>query len=648
VTEPNQQRRAVSPAQAFEAAVALHRGGLLADAEQFYRTILAKQPDHFGALYYLGLLTSQTGRFDEAVGLLQRALAAEPNGIETYNGLGIALAGLGRHAEAIVSYEKAIALNPRFAEAHNNLGLALAALGRHEEAIPRYETALAYQSDYVEASGNLGSSLASLDRHDKAIPHFEHLLSVRPDSWEGRINLGRALTAIKREAEALPHLRAALELRPDHAETHLFLGIALTALEREAEAIGYYERAAELQPDLAEAHAARGSALTTLGRLDEAHQAYETALALAPSRTSVHRRLAMAKHFAPGDRQLQAMEDLARNIGALEEEQKIGLYFALGKAYADLGDQARAFGHLAQGNALKRRRISYDERMALAVIARIRQAFTAELIERKSGIGVASNLPVFIVGMPRAGTTLVEQILASHPQVFGGGERHDFSDALAELIDTESPSSPILQLIQSLDRDKLSGIAERYLAASRALAPDAARVTDKMPANFRFAGLIHLALPGARIINVRRDPVDNCMACFSQSFADDNQAFSYDLGELGRYYRAYSELMDHWRDVLPKGVLLDVQYEDLVADFEVQARRIVAHCGLDWDERCLAFHETERRVKTASAAQVRQPLYKSAVGRWQPYKDMLKPLLDELGGGAKTGRPSRRSRAKHP
>ena len=232
---------------------------------------------------------------------------------------------------------------------------------------------------------------------------------------------------------------------------------------------------------------------------------------------------------------------------------------------------------------------------------------------------------------------------------------------MAELIDTESATSPILQLVQSLDREKPAGIAERYLAASRAIAPDAARVTDKMPANFRFAGLIHLALPQARIINVRRDPIDNCMACFSQSFADDNQAFSYDLGELGRYYRAYAELMDHWRDVLPSDALLDVQYEELVADFEAQARRIILYCGLEWDERCLAFHETERRIKTASAVQVRQPLYRSAVGRWQPYRDMLKPLLDELAGGAdvgsKTGpptaepvtagRPSGRSGAKH-
>ncbi len=349
----------------------------------------------------------------------------------------------------------------------------------------------------------------------------------------------------------------------------------------------------------------------------------------------------MAKHFAPGDLQLQAMEGLARNIGALEEEQKIGLHFALGKAYADLGDHVRAFDHLVQGNALKRRRIIYDERMALAVIARIGHAFTAELIKSKSGLGVhASKVPVFIVGMPRAGTTLVEQMLASHPLVFGGGERHDFSDALAELIDTESATSPIRQLVQSLDREKLAGIAARYLAASRAIAPDAARVTDKMPANFRFAGLIHLALPQARIINVRRDPIDNCMACFSQSFADDNQAFSYDLGELGRYYRAYAELMDHWRGVLPSDVLLDVHYEELVDDFEAQARRIVAHCGLEWDERCLAFHETERRIKTASAVQVRQPLYRSAVGRWQPYRDMLKPLLDELAEGAEIGSKS--------
>jgi tetratricopeptide (TPR) repeat protein len=635
----NRQRREVSPAQAFEAALALHRGGRRADAEQFYRTILSREPDHFGALYYLGLAASEGGRFDEAIAALQRARAIEPNAVETYNSLGIALAGLGRHAEAIEHYEKAIALNPGFAEAHNNLGLALAALGRHEDAIQRYEAALAHRSDYVEANGNLGSALASLDRHDRAIPHFEHLLSVRPDSWEGHINLGRALTAVKREAEALSHLRAALELRPDHAETHLFLGIALTAVEREEEAVACYERAIVLQPDLSDAHSGRGSALTTLGRIDEAHQAYETALALAPARANVHRRLAMAKRFMPGDPQLKAMEDLARDIGTLDEEQRIGLHFALGKAYADLGDRSRAFGHLVEGNALRRTRIVYDERVALVVIERIRLAFSPGLIGSKSGIGVASDLPIFIVGMPRSGTTLVEQILASHPLVFGGGERHDFSDALAGLIETENATSPILKFVESLDREKLAGIAERYLAASRAIAPEASRITDKMPANFRFIGLIHLALPRARIIHVRRDPLDTCMACFSQLFAEDNQPFSYDLGELGRYYRAYAELMDHWGRVLPQGALLDVHYEDLVSDFELQAQRIVAYCGLDWDQRCLAFHQTARRVKTASAVQVRQPLYQSAVGRWQPYREMLKPLLDELENGGEVKSP---------
>ena len=248
--------------------------------------------------------------------------------------------------------------------------------------------------------------------------------------------------------------------------------------------------------------------------------------------------------------------------------------------------------------------------------------FSAEIMRERAGQGDPSPLPVFIIGMPRSGTTLCEQILASHPKIHGAGELGDFEAAVAALDSAGGIPSDI-------GGEELRAIGAGYLARVAALAPHAARITDKMPANFRFAGLIHLALPNARLIHLRRDPVDTCLSCFSILFGGD-QPFTYDLGELGRYYRAYQRLMAHWRAVLPPGVMLEVDYEALVGDFAREARGILTHCGIEWNDACLDFHKTQRPVHTASAVQVRQPIYRSSVGRWRPSGDVLRPLLDAL------------------
>jgi len=260
----------------------------------------------------------------------------------------------------------------------------------------------------------------------------------------------------------------------------------------------------------------------------------------------------------------------------------------------------------------------------------IRAVFTSELIRKWQNVGYPSPVPVFIVGMVRSGSTLIEQILASHPQVFGGGELTSFPDAVQK-IQTNFGSSVIFpELVSGMTDEDYRDLGARYLAELERLAPAAIRITDKMPGNFMFAGLIHLALPNAIIIHTLRDPVDTCLSCFSKLFAE-GQNHTYDLAELGQYYRHYQALMMHWHRVLPPGRILDVRYEDVVADLEGQVRRIIAHCGLAWDPRCLAFHQTKRPVLTASGAQVRQPIYNTAIGRWRVYESFLGPLLAELG-----------------
>jgi hypothetical protein len=324
------------------------------------------------------------------------------------------------------------------------------------------------------------------------------------------------------------------------------------------------------------------------------------------------------------------MIDLASRPERLTTDERMQLDFALGKAYADLKDYRRSFDHLRRGAAAKRAQTDYDEAAAMALFDRIEAAFPPERFAAASGRGDPSRTPIFILGMPRSGTTLVEQILASHPDVTGAGELRTASDVFGQVRAVTGEVAHYPDFVPALDAATLKAMGGLYGAELQRLAPGARRITDKMPSNFYFVGLIHMALPNARILHTVRDPLDTCLSCYSKLFAGE-QNHTYDLGELGRYHRRYQRLMDHWRGVLPPGRFLDVSYEALVADLEGQTRRILAHCGLDWDERCLSFHETQRPVRTASASQVRRPIYCGSVGRWRAYAEDLAPLIEALG-----------------
>jgi tetratricopeptide (TPR) repeat protein len=378
-----------------------------------------------------------------------------------------------------------------------------------------------------------------------------------------------------------------------------------------------------LKPDRGQAWNRIGLALRHAGRFAEAREAFLKAHALDPKATGILLNLANTTQFSAGDPVIASMEALLRDEAELPETARAPLAFALGKAYADIGEPARSFAHLARGNALKRRQTAYDEAGMLRQFDMIAAAFTGELLRAKAGSGAPSRLPIFILGMPRSGTTLVEQIVASHQAVHGGGELRYLPETVAAL----SPRYPADAIM--LGSAQLRALGERYLARLGPLAPEAAGITDKMPSNFFFLGLIHLALPDAVVIHVMRDPVDTCYSCFATLFSD-RQDFSFDLGELGRYYRRYQGLMAHWRRVLPPGRMLEVAYEDVVADTERAARAIIAHCGLDWDPACLSFHETERSITTASGLQVRQPIYRTALGRARAYDEFLAPLRAAL------------------
>jgi tetratricopeptide (TPR) repeat protein len=404
------------------------------------------------------------------------------------------------------------------------------------------------------------------------------------------------------------------------------MGSALQDQGKLDAAVQSYEPALALKPDYAEAHGNLGTALVTLGRIDEACQCFERAVKLTPRSPRFHQLLSGMKKFTADDPQLADLRALAREVDSFSEAQQIDLHFALGKACDGIGAREEAFRHYLSGNALKPKHLGYDERKWLDRLEHVRLSFAPAIMESHAGSGDPSPVPIFIVGMPRSGSTLIEQILASHPKVHGAGELNNFEDEIAR-IDPKA----IFDGVPSTEA--LHAVGTRYLSALRVRAPDAVRITDKMLGNFRYAGLIHLALPNARIIHSRPDPIDTLLSCFCTLFDKSSLPFTYDLVELGRHYRAYQRMMDHWRTVLPEGVMLEIDYEELVDDLEGQARRIVAHCGLDWDDACLSFHKTQRPVSTASALQVRQPIYRSSVGRWRPDAEVLRPLTDALRAG---------------
>jgi tetratricopeptide (TPR) repeat protein len=591
-----------------------------------YERAVAIDPRNTDAQENLGNALVRLGRYDEALARFYRALDLAPEAATTRNALGAALLAVKGYEEAIVQCRRAIAGKPDLAEAHNNLGMAVAALKRHDEAVAHYRRALEIKPDFAEVHNNLGNAFAALKRRDEAIVQYRRALELKPGFFEVHNNLGNALSAQRRHADAIPHFRRALEISPDFAEALGNLAIALTALNRHDEALACYERSLAIAPDLADVRAGYGNQLMILGRLDQARRELERAIAMAPARAQFHRNLAAMRRFSSGDPELAAMQALAANMSGLDDDERMDLHFALGKAHADIGLHDSAFEHLMSGNALKRRQTGYDEAATLGQFERIAAAFTPQLMRRLAQCGDPSTQPIFIVGMPRSGTTLVEQVLASHPRVFGAGE----IGALEAAVAGSDGASWFPQAIASMTGEQVRRIGVDYRDRVTALAPAAQRITDKLLTNFRFVGLIHLALPNARIIHVQRHPVDGCLSCFFRLF-DGDLPFAYDLAELGRYYRAYARLMAHWRSVLPDGAMLELQYEDLVTDFSAQARRLVTHCGLEWDERCSAFYETRRPVTTSSATQVRQPIYRSSIDWWPPYRHRLAPLLDALG-----------------
>ncbi len=629
----------------------LRARGQWEDALKSLRQALALQPRNPDALIDAADIQRRLGRSREAVTLYVWALQIDPSRCEAHNNLGNAFLELGESAEAVRSYRRALRLRPDDAQVLCNLGNALRQQGEFEDAIAFSRRAIELNPTLSMAHNNLGLLLASRGERAAAVASFRESLRHSPHYIEALINLGKTLRAEGQRREALATFQKAVQLDPARADAHCSLGYALLESRRVDEADDSFRSALRLQPNHAGAHLGLAAAQRVQGLAEEAQISCQAALALEPrnpdallllgelradrgefeeAQRSFQRVLEVDNNFAPAYSSISALRRLTpddttwlRGVQTLLAkplplDQEIQLRYALGKYFDDIGEYDRAFNSVRDANELtKRYGGNYDCARLTALVERIISRFDPAFMHAARSASSSSERPVFIIGMPRSGTSLTEQILASHPAVFGVGEMRFWDRAFAKLGQALPQTDDIGEC--------LGGLAEEYLQRVSKRAGAALRITDKMPANFLYVGLIHAVFPRARIIHMRRHPLDTCVSVYFQNFFNVSP-YANDLENLAHYYGQYQRIMEHWRSVLPEHVMLEVSYEDLVQDAPGWTRRMLEHVGLPWDPKCLQFQQTSRSVITASRWQVRQKIHASSAGRWRNYEKYLAAL----------------------
>jgi tetratricopeptide (TPR) repeat protein len=608
------------------------QAGRLDEGRDAGRRAVQLDPSQVSAWNNLGIILQETGSFEESRECLDRVVALQPDWAQGHNNLGNTYRRLNRFDLAEQYYRHAIDLDPDYAEAHSNLAFLLALQGCCEEGEAEARQAIDLNPRLADAYLNLAEVEMSRHRYDDAMRALDMLQAFAPRHPSALVAKAKALNKLNRYDEALDFARLAVEQVPQSAEAQYALALVLQSLGHTEEALLVFEKAVHLPGAVTEeAMVGRATLLMEAGRKEEARAAFEAAIAAFPASTSAIAGRADMHAFTVGDPDFAVLEN-ALTVGERASlGNRIAIHFALGKAYFDIGNSAKAFACFNEGNRLKRTTFTYDAAATTRWLQHVAEVFTPEVFSRltesmSSGQSPelpTSELPVFIVGMPRSGTTLIEQILSSHPQVMGAGEL----SALRLAVDT---SGVFPDRVRQMDASLAAHLGRDYLARVMPLAKGRDRLVDKMPGNFLYAGLIPLILPGARIIHARRHPVDTCLSCYTKLFSGD-LLFSYELAELGGFYRAYDALMAHWRSVLPPQRFIEVEYEAVVEDIETQAKRMIEFLGLPWNEACLNFHDNRRVVRTASVNQVRKPIYKTSRGRWRKHAEHLGPLLAALG-----------------
>jgi len=607
-------------------ALSLLAQGSNAEGIGLLESVVASAPDFAHAMVDLARAYRAQGRLQSAAALLRKALGMDSTLHEAWRLLGDLLANLGEFAAAKHAFQRFIdtdAYGPILEEA----ALCMAREdGTRAEAI--FRRILHENPNHIGALCGLAAISLGAGYPRDAERLLKHALKQSAHMPLIRRGLGQAFLEAGELEEAAAAVRHSLLIDGDSSSSWVLLGSVLAHSMRQGEALDAYDRALRIDPTQSRVLLSRGHVLKTLGRRSAAEAAYRRCLELQPDLGEAYYSFADLKNYSFSDGELAAMQEVLLRLPAAGKSHA-QIHFAIGRAFEQRGQYEQAFRHYAAGNIMRRHDAPFDAAAFEQKCRRVAATFSAELFGSHSGSGSADPAPIFVVGLPRSGSTLVEQVLASHSCIEGTMELPNILRFVRDLDHNEGAADTYPESVTGLSEQRLEDLGARYIKETRIYRSDRPRFIDKMPNNFSHVGLLQLILPKSTIIDVRRNPMDACFSAYKQHFAQ-GQSFTYDLEDLGRYYRSYIELMDHWDEVLP-GKVFHLAYEDLVRNTETVVRRLIAHCGLEFEPSCLRFHETQRSVRTASSEQVRVPIYDSSIGHWRHFEAELTPLRRSLG-----------------
>ncbi len=609
----------------LESGYGAHQSGDTAAAERNYRQVLKQDSTNVHALNLLGMLCVNTFRPDEAVEFLNSALKIGDDNPQTQSNLGLAYKDLGKTTEAIRHFKRSAELNPDNPDTYNNLGNVLRAQEKPKDAIQVYERALKLRPTFAECWSNLSAALNEAEQHDRALQAVGRAIELDPKLAQAYNNRGDIYLAMALYQEAIDEYRKAVELSPKYAAALINMARTQRDMDLPDEARSTLALAMELEPNNPEALLVDGVLNEQMGDRDSAASSFKKAIVQLPEMTIAHYYLSQIKGRDGTDEEFVAMRELDKRPD-LTAKARMYLEFGLFRAYDQREMYDEAFAHLAAGNSINAESTPYDDVDAAEYIASIVKSAVHVVEKLGAGLGLQDSRPVFVLGMPRSGTSLTEQILASHSQVAGAGElsyAYDTAHSIRKMVNMKFPDN-----MMSLSPEQFAELGERYLNRHSVENLRARYVVDKTPLNFQYIGMLALALPQAKFIHCHRDPVANCFSIHRLPF-DDKQTYAHSLDALGTYYNRYWKFMQDWHAIFP-GRILDVRYEDTVADIDIQSRRMLEFLELPFESGVLDFYKTKRLVKTPSASQVRQPIYKDSVAAWKKYEKHLQPLIDTL------------------
>jgi tetratricopeptide (TPR) repeat protein len=611
--------------QLLESGFQAQQSGNVVTAELAFKQVLEKDRDNIHALNLLGMLCVNAQRSDEAVDFLSRALQQAPDNAQTQNNMGLACKDLGRNVQALENFSNSAKLDPDNPDVHNNRGNVLRALDKPLKAVEAYERALKLHPTFAECWSNLAAALNEAGRHDRALKAVERALHLDRNLAQAYNNRGDIYLAQARYEDAVAEYRIAVRLSPKYTAALINMARTLRDMDSPDEARKTLDLVLEMEPGNPEALLVKGVLNEQLGDKERAAEAFIEAIESAPEMTVAHYYLSQIKGRKGSDDEFAAMKAL-HTSAELTPKALMYLHFGLFRANDQRGLYDEAFYHLAEGNRVKAESTPYDDDDTAQYV----QSIVASAAVAQENLGAAAghqdSRPVFVLGMPRSGTSLTEQILASHSDVAGAGElsfAYDTAHAIRLLVDEKFPDN-----LEQLSAEQFAELGRKYMEKHAEEHLSARYVVDKTPLNFQYIGMLALALPGAKFIHCHRDPVANCFSIHRMPF-DEKQTYAHSLESLGRYYTRYWLLMQDWHQMFP-GRILDVRYEDTVADIESQSRRMLDFLDLEFEEQVLDFYKTRRIVKTPSASQVRQPIYKDSVAAWKNYEKHLGPLIDHI------------------